>query len=54
MMNILMNIPAEFGWAMVGFMSAMLVVATYNIGKCVVEAIKMRIEDAKEEEECEE
>lgn len=52
MMNFIMSIPAEFGWATVGFASALVLIMACKIGKCVLEAIKMRLED--EEEECEE
>ena len=50
MMNFINMIPESIGWAMVGATAMLCAVVIYNIGKCVVEAIKTRIEDANEEE----
>ena len=51
MLEFIGTIPNELGWGMVGFALAITVVVFVKIGKIVYKAIKMRLEDEREEEE---
>lgn len=49
MINFINSIPAEFGWASVGFIACLCCVAAYKLGKVLLEMWKERHEDEDEE-----
>lgn len=53
MLELLCKIPENIGWALVGAATTILVELLIGLGKIAVEAIRSRIEDEEEEDECE-
>lgn len=50
MLDFISAIPKEFSWGMVGFALAITVVVYGKLSKIIYMAIKMRLEDEREEE----
>ena len=46
-MNFINSIPVSFGWAIVGFLSAMVVVAACALGKTIIEMRREACEEAR-------
>ena len=53
MLNFINSIPDSIGWALVGALAIICVIAYWKVGKIVYFAIKERIEDNKNCEICE-
>lgn len=51
MLEFISTISNEFGWGMVGFALALTIIMFIEIGKIIYKAIKIRLEDEREEEE---